>query len=100
SSIQVSRETLSYYYGGTGSSSGDGVFGIPQTANTINRAVLVVYFDGSNVVAEYHSKASVRRSGPITNGAEGFMQFTIRLTWLQGTNEDAWIGEMLSDDGS
>jgi hypothetical protein len=91
SSMQVTSETLNFYYGG--GTAADGSFQIPTASAPIERAALVVYFDGNTVVAEYHSRASIRRSGPIRNTADGFLEFPIRFTWLQGTNPDKWIGD-------
>lgn len=91
SSMQVTSETLNYYYGGGTAAAGS--FQIPTSSAPIERAALIVYFDGDSVCAEYHSRASIRRSGPIRNTAEGFLEFPIRLTWLQGTNPDKWIGD-------
>lgn len=92
SSIQVLSETLLYYYGG-GTTPGAGIFEIPVSRVPIEKAVVVAYFDGTNVEAEYHARASIIGTGALVNGAEGFMSFPLRMTWLQGTETDQWIGE-------
>jgi hypothetical protein len=93
--IQVLSETLQYYYGG-GTTPSAGVFEIPVTRTPLEKAVVIAYFDGTNVEAEYHAKASIIGTGALVNGAEGFMQFPLRMTWLQGTETDKWIGENLT----
>jgi hypothetical protein len=95
SSIQVLSETLEYYYGG-GTTPSAGVFEIPVTRTPIEEAVVIAYFDGTNVEAEYHAKASIIGTGALVNGAEGFLSFPLRMTWLQGTSPDKWIGENLT----
>lgn len=90
SSIQVSSETLNYFYGGGTAATGS--FTIPSTSTAIQKAVLIVYFDGTSRAAEYHSLASIRRNGAYRNGATGWLEFPIRFTWLTGTNADKWLG--------
>lgn len=96
SSIQVLSETLRFYYGGGTTPVGGGIFEIPVTRTPIEEAVVIAYFDGTNVEAEYHAKASIIGTGALVNGAEGFLTFPLRMTWLQGTETDQWIGENLT----
>lgn len=93
SSIQVLSETLEFYYGGGTTPVGGGIFEIPVTRTPLEKAVVIVYFDGTVVNAEYHAKGSIIGTGALVNGAEGFMSFPLRMTWLQGTEPDQWIGE-------
>jgi hypothetical protein len=94
SSIQTTSDVLVMYYGG-GTTPGAGKFQIPAISTPIEKAVLIVYFDGTTIVAEYHSKASIRRSGPVKNAGSGWLEFPIRLTWLDGANADEWIGDTI-----
>lgn len=94
SAIQVTAATLTTYYGG--GTVATGTFTVPTSTGTIEKAVVIAYFDGDTcVAAEYHSKASMRRSGPIKNAQGGWLEFPIRLTWLQGTNPDEWISDLI-----
>ena len=92
SSIQVTSETLEYFYGG-GTTPEAGIFEIPVSRTPLEKAVVVVYFDGDVVDAEYHARSSIIGTGAMVNGAEGFLAFPLRMTWLQGTEADQWIGE-------
>ncbi|CRK59075.1 Phage tail fibers [Alloactinosynnema sp. L-07] len=94
SSMQTTSEILQLTYGG-GTTPSAGRFVIPSTSTPIERAALIVYFDGNVIVAEYHSKSSIRRDGAIRNAASGWLEFPIRMTWLQGANADEWIGETI-----
>lgn len=93
SSIQVLSETLRYFYGGGTTPVGGSIFEVPVTRAPIEKAVVIVYFDGGEVAAEYKAKASIIGTGAIVNGAEGFLSFPLRMTWLQGTEPDQWVGE-------
>lgn len=92
SSIQVLSETLEYFYGG-GTTPGAGIFNEPATNVPIEKAAVIVYFDGTEVAAQYKSRASIIGTGALGNAAEGFMTFPLRMTWLQGTEPNGWIGE-------
>lgn len=93
SSIQVLSETLRFYYGGGTTPVGGGVFEIPVTRTPLELAVIIVYFDGTVINSEYHARGSLIGTGAMANTAEGFMAFPLRMTWLQGTETDQWIGE-------
>ncbi len=94
SSIQTTSEVLRFFYGG-GTTPSAGKFQIPAIGVPIEQAALFVYFDGSVIDAEYHSKASIRRDGAYRNAGNGWLEFPVRFTWLSGANSDEWIGETI-----
>ncbi len=98
--VQLDRDSFTLYYGG--GTAGVGFFDSPDSTAAAELAVLVIYIDGTSTVrrvGEYHPKASVRRNGPVSREAEGFMRLPIRYTPLkmQGQPVTRWLGETVGN---
>ncbi|MGW4114822.1 phage tail tube protein [Actinosynnema sp. NPDC004786] len=97
--IQVDEDTLTMFYGG-GSVPEAGKFKLPTTSTPIERSFLIVYLatDGTPV-ARYYPKVSIGRTGSIRDAKGGWMEFPIRVTFLElAGREPAFYGAQIEDD--
>jgi hypothetical protein len=91
---QFDEEGLSLYYGVTNASSTTGVFEVSNSAvGTTERALLIVVVDGSNKIAFYAPKASIRREDAIELAVDEFSALPLRATFLKepGSPLFQWI---------
>lgn len=96
-SLQIlDNEVLSFYYGGGDSSVAD-EFALPDNPAPVERALCAVFLEGTDVVAFYASKASIRREESIETPSDDFMEAPLRFTPLKQTGQPKaiWIGEGL-----
>jgi hypothetical protein len=90
-SIQVTTQTLGYYFGsGTATA---GVYSTDGTFPATERAVLLVFVDGEDISGVHYPKANLRRAGAPAMAGAGFRRLPIRITPLKRTGEplQRWI---------
>jgi hypothetical protein len=96
--VQVDNETLRMFYGG-GEAPSAGVFELPDSSAPIEKAALMVYLDGERATGWMRPKVSAFRNGAIRDAKGGWLEFPIRLTFLQLTGrKPVWYGEEITDD--
>jgi hypothetical protein len=92
-SLQLIDNTiLSYYYGGGDATVAD-EFSLPDSATATEKAVTVVFIDGSTVVGFYCPKVSIRREAGIELAFDDFTKVPLRFTVLQasGAKRGKWL---------
>lgn len=94
--FQFDNETLTLYYGG-GTISTAHEFALPDSPGTQERAVCIVLIDGTDWVAFYAQRSSVRREDAPEFATDDFGKFPLRFTILKksGSPKAKWIGENL-----
>ncbi|MFC6090875.1 hypothetical protein [Saccharothrix lopnurensis] len=96
--IQVDNETLLLFYGG-GSASEAGKFQLPNTSAPIERSLLIVYLADGAPVARWWPKVSIGRTGAVRDAKGGWLEFPIRITYLDLTGRaPALYGGQIEDD--
>jgi hypothetical protein len=93
--LQFDEQVLSYYYGVTDATPGDGVIDVTDApTTTINRALLVIIVDGPRRVAFHAASTSLRREDSIQMSTDAFAAFPLRATFLKlaGNPIYSWNG--------
>jgi hypothetical protein len=91
--IQIDNNILEMFYGGGTYAEAD-AFSLPDAPGTENRALTVVYFDGTNGWAFYAYKTSVSRADSPSFASDDFAKWPLRFTVLKATGQERgkWIG--------
>lgn len=91
--LQVIDNTiLSWYYGG-GDASVAGEFSLPDSSAPTERAITVIFLDGSTPLGFYNPKVSIRREDAIEVATDDFTKLPLRFTILKksGAKKAKWI---------
>ncbi len=90
--LQVDNNVLRLYYSG-GTFTTANVFDTPDSSGTTERALLIVFLDGTTPVGFYAPRTSVRRDDAIEMANDDFATFPIRFTILKATGlpRSSWI---------
>ena len=89
--LQLDQESVFLFEGG-GSVDVEGVFIIPRSAQSVERALTTVYMDGVQRAGEYRSRVSARKNGGVERASANFLEFPTRFTFLSGEQPDHWYG--------
>lgn len=96
--VQVDNETLRMFYGG-GEAPSAGVFELPDSSAPVEQSALMVYLDGDRVTGWMRPKVSAFRNGAIRDAKGGWLEFPVRLTFLQLTGrKPVWYGDQIIDE--
>ena len=89
--IQITADTLAYYFGDATFTAG--VASINGAFPATERAVLLVFIDGDNRSGVHYPKASLRRAGPPSMANGAFRRLPLRITPLKlaGQPLQRWI---------
>lgn len=95
--IQIDKDQLAYYYG-TSTGTTEGKFEAPDTRSPLEKAVIIIYVDGSRKVAEYHPRAAITSQGAIVNAADGWLEFPVKMTWLKQSGQPitVWLADTVT----
>jgi len=96
--VQVDADTLKLFFGG-GTSPEAGKFFLPDKSVPVEKSALMVYLADSEPVAWFRPKVSIFRNGPIRDAKDGWLEFPVRITFLELTGRlPAWYGAQITDD--
>ena len=93
--LQFDEQILSYYYGMTDLTPGDGTITVDNApTGTIERSLLIIIVDGPRRVAFHAPRASLRAEDAIELEVDSFSAFPLRATFLKQTGMPlyAWVG--------
>lgn len=92
----IDNDVLSLYYGGGDATVAD-EFSLPDSSAPTERAAVVVFLDGSTVVAFYCPKVSIRREAEFDLAFDDFVKLPLRFTVLQksGAKRGKWLNSAL-----
>lgn len=96
-SLQINDNVaLSLYYGG-GDFSDPNQFDVPDSPAPQEKAAIVVFLDGSDVMGFYTPKVSIFRADAIEAAADDFMTLPLKFTVLKNSTDPKirWIGEFI-----
>lgn len=90
--LQVDNATLAMYYSG-GTFGSANTFDLPDSAGSTEKALLIVFLDGTNPVGFHAERTSVRRDDAIEMANDAFSTFPLRFTLLKATGlpKASWI---------
>ncbi|HTF54484.1 MAG TPA: hypothetical protein VK735_44180 [Pseudonocardia sp.] len=91
--LQLTNETLAYYFGG-GDTSVDGVFGVNLITQPQERAMFIRIVDGEVSAPLYVPRVSLASDDDVEVDVENFLAFPVRATILgvTGSNLMEWYG--------
>ena len=93
-SLQIDNPNMGAFFGG-GDIAGEGVFGVPKTPGSVEKALFIRLVDGAAEVDVYAAKVSLGPNGEITASPEGFAGLPIAATVLDDAAA-AHLAEWLS----
>ncbi len=94
---QFDKNNLELYYGPDPDNE-EGVFGVDGDFTPVEKALLIVIFDGTASIGFFATKASIRGDDSVEMETDGFMGFPVKMTFLKMGSRKIfeWISDLLS----